>query len=163
MRRECPGTFSPPPTSTETVSQRYRHASRHVRHARAMMHVGIDNPRRRGKRSRHSPRMRNPLSYVSGKRSMANCHSASETKLCWRDDDVRINCYKAFLSAVFDQLQNVQRTTSLPTDLSQTMARHEKLKIYGSLRNWKSKPFQIVISFSMLWVTPILSRYLNSL
>ena len=74
------------------------------------------------------PRMHNPLFYVSGKRSMAHCHSASVTKLCWRDDDVRIKCYKAFLLAVFDQLQNVQRTTSLPIDLSQTMARHEKIQ-----------------------------------
>ena len=34
-----PGTFSPPPTSMETTSWRSRHASRHVRHARAVMHV----------------------------------------------------------------------------------------------------------------------------
>ena len=47
-----PGTFSPPPTSKETAILRSRHASRHVRHARAVMHVGIVNPRRRGKRSR---------------------------------------------------------------------------------------------------------------
>ena len=65
-----PGTFSPPPTSKETASQRSRHASRHVRHARAVMHVGITNPRWRGKRSRHSRRMRNPQFYVSGKRPM---------------------------------------------------------------------------------------------
>ena len=32
-----PGTFSPPPTSKETVS------SRHVYHARVVMHVGIAN------------------------------------------------------------------------------------------------------------------------
>ena len=32
------------------------------------MHVGIASPRRRGKRSRHSRRMRNPQFYVSGKR-----------------------------------------------------------------------------------------------
>ena len=32
------------------------------------MHVGIANPRSRGKRSRHSRRMRNPQFYVSGKR-----------------------------------------------------------------------------------------------
>ena len=63
-----PGTFSPPPTSKETASQRSRHASRHVRHARAVMHVGITNPRWRRKRSRHSRRMRNPQFYVSGKR-----------------------------------------------------------------------------------------------
>ena len=34
------------------------------------MHVGIANPHWRGKRSRHSRRMRNPQFYVSGKRSM---------------------------------------------------------------------------------------------
>ena len=32
------------------------------------MHVGIANPRRRGKRPRYSRRMRNPQFYVSGKR-----------------------------------------------------------------------------------------------
>ena len=45
-----PGTFSPPPTSKETAGQRSQHASRHVRHARAVIHVGIANPRWRGKR-----------------------------------------------------------------------------------------------------------------
>ena len=63
-----PGTFSPPPTSKEAVSKRSQHASRHVRHARAVMHVGIANPRWRGKRSRHSRRMRNPQFYLFGKR-----------------------------------------------------------------------------------------------
>ena len=43
-----PGTFSPPLTSKETASLRSRHASRHVRHARAVMHVGITNPWWRG-------------------------------------------------------------------------------------------------------------------
>ena len=59
-----PGTFSPPPVSQETASYRSRHASRHVRHARAVMHVGIADLRWHGKRSRHSRRMLN----VSGKR-----------------------------------------------------------------------------------------------
>ena len=63
-----PGTFSSPITSNETVSYRSRHASRHVRDARAVMHVGIANPRMRGKRYRHSGRMRNPRFYVFGKR-----------------------------------------------------------------------------------------------
>ena len=36
--------------------------------ARAVRHVGIANPRRRGKRSRHSRHMRNPQFCVSGKR-----------------------------------------------------------------------------------------------
>ena len=65
-----PGTFSPPQTSKETVGSRSRHASRQVRHARAVMHVRIANPRWWGKRSRHSRCMRNPQVYVSGKRYM---------------------------------------------------------------------------------------------
>ena len=42
------------------------------RPARAVMHVGIANPRWRGKRSRHSRRMRNPQFYVPGKRPIKN-------------------------------------------------------------------------------------------
>ena len=42
---EMLGKFFPPPTSNETAGQRYRHASRYVRHASAVMHVGIANPR----------------------------------------------------------------------------------------------------------------------
>ena len=53
------GTFCPPSTSREIASWRSRHALRHVRHARAVMHVGIANPRWREKRSRHFRRMRN--------------------------------------------------------------------------------------------------------
>ena len=70
MRRECRERFSPPPTSKETVSERSRHVSRHVRDARAVMHIGIANPRWWGKRSRHSRRMCNPRFYLSGMRSM---------------------------------------------------------------------------------------------
>ena len=58
------GTFSPPPTSKETPSLLSRYASRHVRHTRAVMHVGIVNPRKQGKRSRHSRRIRNPQIYA---------------------------------------------------------------------------------------------------
>ena len=54
MRRECRERFSPPPTSKEAASQRPRHASRHVRDARTVMHVGIAYPRWRGKGSRHA-------------------------------------------------------------------------------------------------------------
>ena len=39
-----PGTFSPPPTSTETACWRSRHALRRVRNARVLMHGGITNP-----------------------------------------------------------------------------------------------------------------------
>ena len=66
-----PGTFSAPPTSKDTAMYRSRHASRHVRDARALMHVGIANPRWCGKRSRQCRHMRNPQFYVSGKRPMA--------------------------------------------------------------------------------------------
>ena len=67
-----PGTFSPQPTSKEIASYRSRHASRHVRDARAVMHVGINNQRWWGKRSRHSRRMRNPQFCVSGKRQISH-------------------------------------------------------------------------------------------
>ena len=68
-RRESrSGTFSPPPTSKEAASKRPRHASRHVRHARALMHVGIADPQWREKRSLNSRPMHNPQFYVSGKR-----------------------------------------------------------------------------------------------
>ena len=65
-----PGTSSTPRTSRETASLRSRHASRHVRPARAVMHVGNTYSRWRGKRSRHSRCMRNPQFYLSGKRPM---------------------------------------------------------------------------------------------
>ena len=58
MRRECRERFPPSPILKEIASYRSRHASRHVRHARAVMHVGIAYPRLRGKCSRHSRRMR---------------------------------------------------------------------------------------------------------
>ena len=61
-----PGTFFSPPTSKETASKRSWHASRHVLHARAVMHFRIANPR--GKRSQHFRRMHNPQLSVSGER-----------------------------------------------------------------------------------------------
>ena len=66
-----PRTFPSPPTSKETASYRFRHASRHVRHTLAMMHVGIATPRWRGKHSRRYRRICNPQFYVSGKRPIA--------------------------------------------------------------------------------------------
>ena len=51
------------------------------------MHVGIPNPRWRGKRSRHSRRMRNPKIYVSGNRPIqeANLDACSllVSLACW--------------------------------------------------------------------------------
>ena len=39
-----PGAFSQPPTSKDTASYRFWYASRHVRDARAVIHVGVSNP-----------------------------------------------------------------------------------------------------------------------
>ena len=75
------GNVSPPPTSKETASKRSRHASRHVRYARAMLHVGIAYPRGRGKRSRHSRCMRNPQFYASVKRPIAPTFKAKSYRL----------------------------------------------------------------------------------
>ena len=58
-----PGTFFPP-TSKETASKWSRHASRHVRNARVVMHVAIANLRWWGKRSRYSRRMRKPENFT---------------------------------------------------------------------------------------------------
>ena len=68
-----------------TAGKQSRHASRHVRDARAVMHAGIANSRfplnsaAGGKRSRHSRRMRNPRFYVSGKRPMVPSFQHSVT------------------------------------------------------------------------------------
>ena len=59
----------------ETASYRSRHASWHMRDARSVMHVGIDNPQWRRKRSRNSCRMRNPQFNISGKRPTAKFQS----------------------------------------------------------------------------------------
>ena len=73
-----PGKFSPPPTSNETAG---------YRDARAVMHVGIVNPRFLGKRSRHSRRMRNPQFYVSGKRPIetTRIHGLHKSTRHWYD------------------------------------------------------------------------------
>ena len=72
MGRECRDRFSHQRLQRKPLVRRSLHASRHVRHPRALMHVGIANPRWRGKRSRNSRRMRNPQFYVSGKRPMGS-------------------------------------------------------------------------------------------
>ena len=56
-----------------------------MHHAHAEMHVGIAEPRWRGKGSRYSRRMRNPQFYVSGKRPMELC------ELVPIDKDIRAN------------------------------------------------------------------------
>ena len=71
MRRECREHFRRYRLQRKLlVSDPDMHHGTCVRHARAVMHVGITNPRWLGKRSRHSRRMRNPQFYASGKRPM---------------------------------------------------------------------------------------------
>ena len=59
-----------------TSSKRSRHASRYVKHVPwcmpGLQTSGFLWSRWRGKRSRHSRRKRNPQTYVTGKRPMAN-------------------------------------------------------------------------------------------
>ena len=55
------------------------HVSRHVRGARAVMHVGIANSRWRGKRFRHSRRINNSQIYVSGKKPISAMHYCIST------------------------------------------------------------------------------------
>ena len=79
----------------EAASWRSRHASRHVRDARVVMHVGITNLQWRGKRSRHSQRMRNQQFYVSGKRPIV-------TYLYWSAAEY----WTEFLSSVWHPVIN---------------------------------------------------------
>ena len=64
-----------------TTSQRTRHALWHVRDACAMMHVGIANPRWRGKRFQHSRLMHNPPFYISSKRPIENTTLGSDSQV----------------------------------------------------------------------------------
>ena len=66
-----PGMFSPPPNA----SWRSRQASRHERHARAVLHVEVAKPRWRGKYFRHSRCTRNPQFYVN---AGLTCYSLSK-------------------------------------------------------------------------------------
>ena len=55
-------------------------------HARAVVHVGITNPRWRGKHSWYSQRMRKTQFYVSGKRLIKQLTYGAEVLdglLCW--------------------------------------------------------------------------------
>ena len=74
MRRECRERFSRHRTQSKPlVSVPGMHASRHVRHVRAVIYVEITNPRWWEKRSRHPRRMPYPQFYVSGKRPITEC------------------------------------------------------------------------------------------
>ena len=68
MRLECRERF--PATDYKENRQLTIPACITARHARAVMRVGIGNPRWWEKRSRHSQRIHNPQFYGSGKRPM---------------------------------------------------------------------------------------------
>ena len=76
-----PGTFSPPPR----VGDPGMHHGTCVPHVPRCMPrsltSGFLRSRWRGKRSRHSRRMRNPQLYVSGKRPMEKCFARFELQL----------------------------------------------------------------------------------
>ena len=55
--------------------------------ARAVMHVGIANPRLRGKRPRHSRRMRHSQLCVSGKRPMKGRKKVDWSLWCFTKED----------------------------------------------------------------------------
>ena len=74
----CAGGVSPATDYERNSYLAIPHASRHVRNARAVMHVGIAHPRRRGKRSRHSRRIHTPQFCVSDKRPMRHQATMSE-------------------------------------------------------------------------------------
>ena len=74
-----------------TAGKRSRHASRHVRHARAVMHAGIINEQfslksaAGEKRSRHSRRMCNLQFYVYGKRPISRKYHWSKCSCIIQD------------------------------------------------------------------------------
>ena len=101
------GTISPPPTSKKTTSGRSWYASRHVRHAHAVMHVGIAKPCWWGKRFRHSRDMCNPQFYVSSKRRMYSSTFSGylQHKSCLLNLQNHVplaDCYVAYENAVAD-------------------------------------------------------------
>ena len=70
MRRKCRERFPHHWLQRKLLVSDPLHASRHVRHASAIMHVVNTNPWWWEKCSRHSWHMCNPQFYVSGKRPM---------------------------------------------------------------------------------------------
>ena len=71
-----PGTFYPATDFKGNRQLATRYVSRHVRD-------GVAYPQWRGKRSRHSRRMRNPQFYVSGKRPVVIWISEHPTFVTW--------------------------------------------------------------------------------
>ena len=145
-----PGTFSPPLTSKETASKRSLHASRHVRHARAGMHVGIVNQRWRGKRSRHS--RRNPQFYAPGKRE---AHAASNScprylstfslkysKLKYRSKKTKV--YVSGIIGIFIVQADVSLTNSLTAQSLETAIQNNNIALKYTIAAKMIKKFSII-------------------
>ena len=99
LHRECREPFP--------ASWRSRHASRHVRHARAVMYVGIANPKWRRKRFCHSRRMRNLQFCVYGKRPinmMLHDWLNGYIGWCTSYNDMHMKCLGPYASPDFPPL-----------------------------------------------------------
>ena len=157
-----PGTFSPPPR----VSDPGMHHSTFVTHVPWCMLGSITSgflwSRWRGKRSRHSRRMRNPQFYVSGKRPMTYLnagtyhrqHSDNGNKLQLSRDlydaTDRMWCYNDSRHTNTEKYYNNGTDWFLRTDNDNKMTSLScKPEIFSSAFSWL-KPFisnQIALKF----------------
>ena len=130
MRQECRECF---PRYQLQMKPLVSHPGTHhdtCAHARAVMHVGIANPRCRGKRSRHSRRRGNPQFYVSDKRPMDN----KQYVLCYDDFVLHINVYNPlqWLHNERDGVSNQRRLDCLLIRLfRRTSNKTSKLRVTG--------------------------------
>ena len=83
-----------------------KNASRHVRDARAVMYVGIAYPRWRGKRSRHSRRMRT-INFVYLARGP--CITATYSYKQFRECGWLNRCYRGCATLPFPEKANMHR------------------------------------------------------
>ena len=83
-----------------------------------VMHVGISNPRGRGKRSRHSRHMRNPQFYVSGKRPIASTSMTIDRAIrkCTLQTTICNNCCTTVI-ALASLLANVAQCHHVTTKI----------------------------------------------
>ena len=145
-----PGTFSPPPTSKKTASWQSRHALRHVRHARAVMHVAIASPRWCGKRSRYSRRMCNPQFSISGKRPITNWCCETQSKYHITTSQTNISIPPLTVFEIIGQECLISLTPEVG-NLSLSSVRHFLFQILSqghhlASRKWMLLPVQSLFS-----------------
>ena len=125
MRWECRERFPRHGCQMKTlVRDPHRHASRHVHNARAVINVGITNPWCRGKRSRHSRRMRNPKFCVYGKTSI----------LCYVDLDKKRLVSLSYVNDIIKVIQawHSNNDEHTPT-LEPRLKTHELSKMHNEM------------------------------